>query len=102
MLHHPSQLYEAFLEGLVLFVILWILRNKRSAVSGKLLVVYLFGYEFFRFFVEFFRQPDAQSGLFFGWLTLGQIFSAMAIIAAVFIILARKKSGISQYSKNSL
>lgn len=91
LLRHPSQLYEAFFEGIVLFIILWLLRNMLSNRTGFLLGIYLFGYGFFRFFIEFFRQPDPQVGLFFGVLTLGQIFSTALIIVAIFIILNKSK-----------
>lgn len=72
---HPSQLYEFFLEGIVLFVILWFFSQKprpRFAISG----LFLLGYGLVRFFVEFFRQPDAQMGFIaFDWLTQGQLLS---------------------------
>jgi len=78
---HPSQLYEACLEGLVLFTILWWFSSKprpRMAVSG----LFLFGYGAFRFAVEFVRVPDAQLGyLALGWVTMGQILSTPLIIA---------------------
>ena len=80
---HPSQLYEALLEGLVLFVILWTFSSKSRpymAVSG----MFLLWYGLFRFFVEFFRLPDADIGyLAFGWVTMGQILSTPMIIAGV-------------------
>lgn len=72
---HPSQLYQALLEGLVLFLILWFFSRKprpTMAVSG----LFLIGYAVFRFGVEFVRVPDAQLGyLAFGWLTMGQLLS---------------------------
>jgi len=72
---HPSQLYEALLEGLVLFVILWIFSARSRptmAVSGLFLV----GYGLFRSLVELVRLPDIQLGyLAFGWLTMGQLLS---------------------------
>lgn len=77
---HPSQLYEAFLEGLVLFCILWIFSIKprpRFAVTA----LFLLCYGVFRFLVEFVRVPDPQYGyLAFGWLTMGQILSAPMIV----------------------
>lgn len=77
---HPSQLYEALLEGLLLFIILWFFSAKsrpRFAVSA----LFLLGYGCFRFFVEFYRVPDAQYGyLAFGWVTMGQILSLPMII----------------------
>jgi phosphatidylglycerol:prolipoprotein diacylglycerol transferase len=77
---HPSQLYEAFLEGLVMFVILWIYTSKpRPTMAATGLAVLLYGC--FRFFIEFFRMPDAQLGyLALDWLTMGQILSTPMII----------------------
>jgi len=89
VLRHPSQLYEAFFEGLVIFIILWSVRNK-SKFPGQLLLAYLFLYGFSRFQIEFFREPDHQIGLMFSFLTLGQIFS-VALILAVMVIYFFKK-----------
>jgi phosphatidylglycerol:prolipoprotein diacylglycerol transferase len=58
---HPSQLYEALFEGVILWVIIWLLRN-RKPFKGFLLGIYLAGYGFFRFFIEYFREPDADLG----------------------------------------
>jgi len=88
-LRHPSQLYEAFFEGIFLFVIFWGLRRS-SRLSGLFFPAYLIGYGVVRFFVEFFRQPDVQLGFIFGWMTMGQIL-CLAMIAAGFIIAAAKK-----------
>jgi len=82
---HPSQLYEALLEGLVLFVILWSCKSipwKNPRLDhGTLFALFLILYGIFRFFVEFFRQPDAHIGYIWGFFTLGQIL-CMAMIAA--------------------
>jgi phosphatidylglycerol:prolipoprotein diacylglycerol transferase len=90
---HPSQLYEALLEGLVLFVILWFYSARprpTAAVSG----MFLLGYGVFRFYVEFYRVPDADLGyLALGWLTMGQILSAPMIIFGVILLLKAKQSG---------
>lgn len=83
-LRHPSQLYEAFFEGLVLFLVLWLLRN-HSKFPGYLLVLYLAGYGLLRFAVEFFREPDSQIGLIMGVLTFGQALSLVLIIILLFI-----------------
>jgi phosphatidylglycerol:prolipoprotein diacylglycerol transferase len=86
---HPSQLYEAFLEGLVLFVILWIYTSKpRPTMAATSLAVLLYGC--FRFFVEFYRVPDAQLGyLALDWVTMGQILSTpMIIIGAIMLYFA--------------
>jgi phosphatidylglycerol:prolipoprotein diacylglycerol transferase len=58
---HPSQLYEAFFEGIVLFLILWFLRKKKP-FDGFILGLYPIGYGVFRFFIEYFREPDAELG----------------------------------------
>lgn len=90
---HPSQLYEAFLEGLLLFIILWwFSKSKRpvKAISG----LFLIGYGVFRFLVEFIRIPDQQLGyLAFNWLTMGQLLSLpMIIFGAILIYLAYRKA----------
>lgn len=81
---HPSQLYEAFLEGIVLFLILWIFSSKRRprfAVSA----MFLLFYGIFRFFIEFYRVPDPQYGyLALGWVTMGQLLSLPMIIIGAF------------------
>ena len=73
-LRHPSQLYEAFLEGLVLFLLLWIIRNK-GRFDGQVFLVYIVGYAFFRYVSEYFRSPDWQSGLILGIFSTGQLLS---------------------------
>ena len=82
---HPSQLYEAMLEGVLLFLILWIYSAKPKppgAVSG----LFLLGYGFFRFVVEFVRVPDQQYGyLLLDWITMGQILSLPMIVIGLFI-----------------
>jgi phosphatidylglycerol---prolipoprotein diacylglyceryl transferase len=89
---HPSQLYEAFLEGLVLFVILWITRNAKS-FPGALVARFLILYGLFRTLVEFFREPDAQLGYFFGFLTMGQLLSLfMILMGGVLIFGGRRNS----------
>ena len=94
---HPSQLYEALLEGLVLFAILWVFSSRKRphlAVSG----MFLFWYGVFRFFVEFYRIPDADKGyLLFDWVTLGQILTAPMILAgAVLLYLAYRKNNTAE------
>jgi phosphatidylglycerol:prolipoprotein diacylglycerol transferase len=77
---HPSQLYEAFFEGFVLFVLLWSLRRKIQT-PGAMLALYLLGYGAVRFAIEYFRQPDDQLGFIWGPLTMGQILCALMMIA---------------------
>jgi phosphatidylglycerol:prolipoprotein diacylglycerol transferase len=79
-LRHPSQLYEAFFEGIFLFVILWALRKKRP-FEGAFLAYYLMGYGAVRFFIEYVREPDAHIGLYFGLITIGQILCLAMILA---------------------
>tara|TARA_B100002049_G_scaffold216185_1_gene181984 strand:- start:3724 stop:4527 length:804 start_codon:yes stop_codon:yes gene_type:complete len=88
---HPSQLYEAFLEGLVLFLILqWFIKKPRPA--GSVAGVFLLGYGTFRFIVEYFREPDAHLGLFAGVISMGQILSLPMVIGGLgLIIWAYKK-----------
>ena len=88
---HPSQLYEMILEGVVLFLILNLFVRKprpMGSVSG----LFLIGYGAFRIIVEFFRQPDAQLGLF-GGISMGQILSVPMIIAGVLMIMWAYKYG---------
>lgn len=83
---HPSQLYEFLLEGVLLFIILWTFsRTKRPpfAVSG----LFLLGYGFFRFLVEFFREPDSQIGFMMFGFTRGQFLSLPLIIMGVMMMI---------------
>jgi phosphatidylglycerol---prolipoprotein diacylglyceryl transferase len=90
---HPSQLYEALLEGLVLFIILWVYTSKPRPTMGATGLA-LFCYGCFRFFVEFFRMPDAHLGyLALDWVTMGQILSTpMILIGAAMFYWAHKKA----------
>lgn len=91
---HPSQLYQAFLEGLVLFVIIWVFTSKpRPAKSASGL--FLLCYGVFRFVIEFVREPDAHIGfLVGGWLTMGQLLTLpMIIIGLALIVWAYRFDG---------
>lgn len=83
---HPSQLYQAALEGIVLFVVLWLFSSKprpRYSVAGLFALLY----GIFRFIVEFVRLPDSQIGyLAFGWLTMGQLLSIPLILLGLFLL----------------
>lgn len=79
---HPSQLYEGFLEGIVLLAILWFLK-KRVHRDGILSMVFFFGYTLCRFFAEFFREPDAQLGYLAFGLSMGQILSIVMLFATM-------------------
>jgi phosphatidylglycerol:prolipoprotein diacylglycerol transferase len=83
---HPSQLYESALEGGVLFLILWFIKDKRLPTGG-LLAIFLFLYGAFRFFVEFFREPDAHLGFILGPFTMGQILTFFMIIGGIILFI---------------
>ena len=90
---HPSELYEAALEGLALFIIMALLaRNpKIRAKHGLLSGVFLALYGLFRFAVEFFREPDPQLGFLFAGATMGQLLCLPMIAFGVFLMLRRAK-----------
>jgi phosphatidylglycerol:prolipoprotein diacylglycerol transferase len=84
---HPSQLYEFFLEGVVLFIILYVITRKpRSLGLGLASGTFLIGYGVFRSIIEFFREPDAHLGLYFSFISKGQILSVPMILIGLFII----------------
>ncbi|MDX1514253.1 MAG: prolipoprotein diacylglyceryl transferase, partial [Gammaproteobacteria bacterium] len=90
---HPSQLYEALLEGAVLFTILW-LYSRRPRPAMAVSALFLLFYGLFRFSVEFVRIPDAQYGyLAFGWVTMGQVLTLPMILAGAGMFLyARRRA----------
>lgn len=88
-LRHPSQLYESFGEGILLFGILWFLR-KRVPISGAMLAFYLIGYGAIRFVIEYFRQPDAHIGFVFLRFSMGQLLCAMMILAGIILFILLK------------
>ena len=78
---HPSQLYEAFFEGIILFFLLGFFYKKNYLLfPGKISALFLIFYSFFRFFTEFFRSPDPQIGYLILNLTLGQLISVLFLI----------------------
>jgi phosphatidylglycerol---prolipoprotein diacylglyceryl transferase len=92
---HPSQLYEAGLEGIVLFIVLWVMqRSGARQKPGRLSGAFLVGYGIARIIVEFFRQPDAQLGYLLGdaslGLTMGQLLSLPLVIAGLWLMLRAK------------
>ncbi len=81
---HPSQLYEAFFEGLILFIVLWSIR--KFELSNNLnLSLFLIGYGIFRFFIEYVREPDAHLGFLWLNLTMGQILCLGMILLGIFL-----------------
>ena len=85
---HPSQLYEACLEGVVLFVILNLMwtnkqcRERKGFISGA----FLLGYALFRMLLEQFREPDAQLGFLWSGVTMGQLLSLPALLGGVYLL----------------
>ncbi|WP_418385287.1 prolipoprotein diacylglyceryl transferase [Adlercreutzia sp.] len=98
MPRHPSQLYEAVLEGLVIFCVLFALSRKRPPrPQGTFLGAFLVLYGIFRFLIEFVREPDVQLGyLWGGWLTMGQVLSAPLIVAGIVLLIWAARTRRSQ------
>ena len=93
---HPSQLYEAFLEGIVIFLILifYFFKYIKFKNNGFISGMFLSLYGLFRFLIEFLREPDEQLGLFFNFISMGQILSLPIFILGVILMifkLNRKK-----------
>ncbi|MCL4161781.1 UNVERIFIED_CONTAM: hypothetical protein GTU68_054763 [Idotea baltica] len=98
---HPSQLYEAALEGILLFIILWVVSQKQRT-PGVITGLFLIGYGFFRFLVEFAREPDAHlaDSLLFSWMTRGQqLCVPMILIGVILIIYVTNKATKEKDSK---
>lgn len=91
---HPSQIYQGLTEGLLLWCVLNFIQNKAiregrfkyGLVGGS----FLLGYGFIRFMIEFTREPDAQVGYLFNWITMGQILCAAMMIAGIFVLYKTK------------
>ncbi|MCX2682438.1 prolipoprotein diacylglyceryl transferase [Campylobacter sp. MIT 21-1685] len=91
ILRHPSQLYEAFFEGFIVFLIVYIAKLKQS-FTGELIIVYGCSYSLARFLCEFYREPDFGLGFFIFNLTMGQILSLfMFLITLLFYIYLKSK-----------
>ena len=87
---HPSQIYEALLEGIVLFCVLWWFSNRKT-FPGQISGLFLLLYGLFRIFVEFFREPDGHIGaLAFDWLTMGQLLSLPMILLGLYLMLGKR------------
>ena len=90
---HPSQLYEAFFEGILLFLILFFLfqqsikKHSKGIVSG----FFLLFYGIFRFLIEFIREPDSHIGFIYNFLTMGQILCIPIILFGLIILLNKKR-----------
>lgn len=104
---HPSQIYEALLEGALLFIILWACRNlpwqkHRWFPHGSILALFLICYGTFRIIVENFRQPDAQIGFIYASITMGQILSFTMILLGALIWALRVKTVKARSSLDNL
>ena len=87
---HPSPVYEAVLEGLGLFILVWCYARK-ARPYGCVTGVFLMGYGVIRFFLEFFREPDVQLGyLAFDWLTMGQLLSLPMFLIGLYMWWSRR------------
>ncbi len=87
---HPSQLYESALEGGVLFLILWRLKDRKHP-DGYLLAIFILLYGIFRFIVEFFREPDVQLGFVLGPFSMGQILCTIMVAVGILLLIYFKK-----------
>ena len=91
MTRHPSQLYEAFLEGLILFFIMNLLIARKNYKTGTCSYLFLIYYGIFRIISEFFREPDLQIGYLFNIFSMGTILSIFMIVAGI-IIFSKKNA----------
>lgn len=88
---HPSQLYEAVAEGIILLIILWALK-KRVKIYGIISSVFFIGYGTMRYFIEFFREPDSQLGYYLGGTTtMGQLLCLFMVLIGIFVFFYAKK-----------
>ncbi len=87
---HPSQLYEAFLEGIILFIIMNMLIFKKDYIIGTCSYMFLILYGCFRIFSEFFREPDIQIGYVLNLLSMGSLLSILMIFSGIIIFFKRK------------
>ena len=85
-LRHPSQLYQSFFEGLVLFLILWFYAKKQRSV-GKVSALFLIFYSLFRFLIEYTREPDGHLGLLYLDFSMGQWLSLPMLILGIFMFI---------------
>ena len=88
---HPSQLYEAFFEGIVLFIILYLIfiKNSKKYTAGIISAYFLILYSIFRFLIEFLREPDSHLGLFLNYFSMGQILCIPIFFAGILILFRR-------------
>ncbi len=88
-MRHPSQLYEAFLEGVILFIIMNSILSKDNYKTGTCSYIFLIFYGIFRIFSEFFREPDLHIGYLFGLISMGTMLSVLMVLAGIIIFLKK-------------
>ena len=88
-MRHPSQLYEAFLEGIVLFIIMNLILFRNSYKTGTCSYIFLIFYGIFRVFSEVYREPDLQVGYLFNLVSMGTVLSILMILAGIIIFLKK-------------
>jgi len=91
---HPSQIYEAILEGIILFILINYLALKKQLLfkAGYISGLFLVSYSILRIFSEIFREPDLHLGLFFNYFSLGTVLSIVTLVAGLIIIMSAKKN----------
>ena len=91
---HPSQLYEAILEGLILFIAVRIGTHKHQALAhpGRASGIFALGYGLSRIFVEYYRVPDPQLGYLFGFVTMGMLLSLPLVVVGVWLLLRSRNT----------
>ena len=91
---HPSQIYEAILEGLILFILINYLALKKQLLfkTGYISGLFLISYSLLRIFSENFREPDMHLGYFFNYFSMGTLLSLISLMAGLIIILYIKKN----------
>jgi len=92
---HPSQLYEFALEGALLFIVLWRLKDRKHT-HGTVTAAFLVLYGLVRIIAEFFREPDAQLGFIVGPFTMGQVLSAFTILAGIVLYIFKRQKSITR------
>mgnify|MGYP002059747748 FL=1 len=95
-LRHPSQLYEAFLEGIILFILMNLIFFNKNYKIGTCSIIFLILYGFFRITSEFFREPDMQIGYLYGHISMGMLLSVIMILIGFLIYLKKKDETKSQ------
>ena len=98
-LRHPSQLYEAFLEGIILFILMNLIFFNKNYKVGKCSVMFLIIYGCFRITLEFFREPDKHIGYLFENISMGILLSAIMVLIGLIIYFTRNNKNESQYDK---